>query len=658
MPEYLAPGVYIEEFEIGARPIEGVSTSTAGFLGQAERGQTVPRLITSFPEYQRVFGSYFGATQYLPYAVQGFFDNGGQRCYIARIVGANPPANAVSASLQLTDTAGANALTVNTVGEGGWGNRVVVKVSPGTFGGIKLNVYYWREGEDPSPLYDPEVDATTTPRPAVEEVFDDLSVDEASPDYYEKKVNGISNLIEISGSALPIVGHSGTAQAGGAQSITLASSALSTDDAYNGMFIEITGGTASGETNTITDYDGTTQVATVNAAWVTAPDDTSEYRVSIHGGTAQDGAAQDIILAANASASDDFYNGMAVEITGGTGAGQLRIIADYDGATQVATVDANWDTVPDATSEYRIYWLNTLANGAETSPIVLADYLRTDTDAQPDARKGLTGLGAIDDISILYAPNANDSNLAGLVGALITNCENLTDRFAIIDSAQAVSRVSTLDPRSSNNTQYAAFYYPWIKVIDPAAGVQRTIPSGGHIAGIYARTDTNRGVHKAPANETVRGAVDLEFQITKGQQDILNPRGVNVIRAFPGRGIYVWGARTLTTNTLWKYINVRRLFIFLEESVDQGTQFVVFEPNGEKLWGRVKATITQFLTRVWRDGALFGSTPDEAFFVKCDRTTMTADDINNGRLICVIGVAPVRPAEFVIFRFTQLTATD
>jgi hypothetical protein len=200
---------------------------------------------------------------------------------------------------------------------------------------------------------------------------------------------------------------------------------------------------------------------------------------------------------------------------------------------------------------------------------------------------------------------------------------------------------------------YAAFYYPWIKVYDSITKLYKPIPPGGHVAGIYARSDIERGVHKAPANEKVRGVKELEFQITKGEQDILNPRGVNCIRFFPGRGIRVWGARTLSSNTLWKYINVRRLFIFIEESIEEGTQWVVFEPNDQKLWARVKQTITQFLTRVWRDGALMGSTPEEAFFVKCDRTTMTQDDIDNGRLICIIGIAPVKPAEFVIFRIAQ-----
>lgn len=374
-----------------------------------------------------------------------------------------------------------------------------------------------------------------------------------------------------------------------------------------------------------------------------------------HSGTAQGGAATTITLANTASSMDNAYNGMRIEITSGTGSGQLRTITDYDGTNRLATVDSNWTTVPDNTSVYRLFWLTYLADGSDgTGTLVLSDYERTDTNT-PGNRKGLTGFAEIDDISIVYAPNAQP--VAGLVGALITHCETLKDRFAIIDAAQGSASVPALDPRSSNDTQYAAFYYPWIKVIDPEAGLQRLIPPGGHIAGIYARSDTERGVHKAPANETPRGVVELEFQITKGEQDILNPRGVNVIRVFPGRGIRVWGARTLSTNTLWKYVNVRRLFLFLEESIDEGTQWVVFEPNDPKLWVRVRATVTEFLTRVWRDGALFGNTPEEAFFVKCDETTMTQDDINNGRLIILIGVAPVRPAEFVIFRIAQLTGS-
>ncbi|MGZ4164277.1 MAG: phage tail sheath family protein, partial [Tumebacillaceae bacterium] len=163
---------------------------------------------------------------------------------------------------------------------------------------------------------------------------------------------------------------------------------------------------------------------------------------------------------------------------------------------------------------------------------------------------------------------------------------------------------------------------------------------------------------KAPANEVIRGCVGLDVQYNKGEQDILNPKGVNLIRAFTGQGIRVWGARTLSSNGLWKYVNVRRLYIFLEETIKRGTNWVVFEPNDDKLWARVQRTIDAFLTRVWRDGALMGTSPQEAYYIHIGRNTMTQDDIDNGRLICVIGVAPVKPAEFVIFRLTQKTAED
>ena len=222
-----------------------------------------------------------------------------------------------------------------------------------------------------------------------------------------------------------------------------------------------------------------------------------------------------------------------------------------------------------------------------------------------------------------------------------------------MDAPQGSSNVSDLNPRNDNSTDFAAFYYPWIKIINPETGMLQLMPPGGYVAGIYARSDAERGVHKAPANEIVFGATGLEFQIIKGEQDVLNPRGVNVIRAFPGRGIRIWGARTLSSNTLWKYINVRRLFIYIEASIERGTQWVVFEPNDERLWARVKATITQFLTGIWRSGALVGKTPEESFFVKCDRSTMTQDDIDNGRVICLVGIAPVKPAEFVVFRIAQ-----
>ncbi len=206
------------------------------------------------------------------------------------------------------------------------------------------------------------------------------------------------------------------------------------------------------------------------------------------------------------------------------------------------------------------------------------------------------------------------------------------------------------------DSDYAAMYHPWLEVFDPLDKRNIFMPPSGAMAGIYARSDTERGVFKAPANEVVRGAVGLSSLYGKGEQDILNPKGVNLIRTFTGQGIRVWGARTASSNSLWKYVNVRRLFIFLEESIKANTNWVVFEPNDEQLWTRVKRTIEVFLTGVWRSGALAGSSQGEAFFVDIGRTTMSEDDIQNGRLICVIGVAPVKPAEFVIFRIAQKTS--
>jgi phage tail sheath protein FI len=232
-------------------------------------------------------------------------------------------------------------------------------------------------------------------------------------------------------------------------------------------------------------------------------------------------------------------------------------------------------------------------------------------------------------------------------------------RFAVID-CDPTSDPTSLVPRDAvagiGDTQYAAFYAPWIIISDPLSGARTPVPPGGHMLGIYARSDSERGVFKAPANEVMRGALDVRFDINDARQEVLNPRGVNAIRRFPTRGIRVWGARTLSSNGLWKYVSVRRLFIFLERSIYEGTQWVVFEPNDDRLWARVIDTIRLFLRGQWRLGALFGRTEEEAFFITCDRTTMTQDDILNGRLICEIGIAPVRPAEFVIFRIFQHTA--
>lgn len=282
-------------------------------------------------------------------------------------------------------------------------------------------------------------------------------------------------------------------------------------------------------------------------------------------------------------------------------------------------------------------------------------------------RTGLTALELIDEVSIVCIPGISDD---AVQKAMLTHCEKMGDRFAIFDTASEATMAAVQTQRSKlvSDKGMGALYYPWVEIaveqMKTIEGKEKVVlenmfvPPSGAMAGIYARTDTERGVHKAPANEILRGVLALQKTITKGEQDVLNPLGINCIRAFPGRGIRAWGARTIApSGSEWKYINVRRLFLFLEESIDESTQWVVFEPNNQQLWARVSQSISNFLLGVWKSGALMGKSPEEAFFVRCDRSTMTQSDIDSGRLIVVIGLAPTKPAEFVIFRVAQFTAS-
>src|SRR5262249_15998603 len=270
-----------------------------------------------------------------------------------------------------------------------------------------------------------------------------------------------------------------------------------------------------------------------------------------------------------------------------------------------------------------------------------AMYLGVD-DREPDKRTGIFALKNVWNLSLVAAPG---QVTAPVQQALIDHCEEQRYRFAVLDAQGPAD--DTLDDvqtqRQQFDTKYAALYHPWLTIPDPfptnlAAIGQFPIPPSGHILGIYARTDDERGVHKAPANEVVAGLTGLTRYLNKGEQDILNayPVNIDVIRDFRlnNRGIRVWGARCITSDSDWKYVTVRRLLIFIEDSIDRGLQWVVFEPNAEALWARVRRSVTNFLTTVWRNGALEGTTREEAFYVKCDRTTMTQDDIDNGRLIC------------------------
>lgn len=519
MPEYLTPGVYVEEIERGPKPIEGVPTSTSAFLGETERGPIRPRLVTSYTEYNRWFGGVFRDGRYMPYAASGFFENGGKRLYVCRIVGEG----ATTATKTFGD------FTVRASGPGAWGRKVWVKFEDGSTkdkdgnSGFRMKLAYWSTFPGGFQPFDPFLAAnrTTLPRPQYAEDYDDLSVDPNSSNYFTKR------LIDT----------------GTNQPVSVLASIEST------------------------------------VAAPTKPQPTQGEFLDQNG-------------------IDDPSDKVGKD--------------DFEGL---------------------------VAGGRDQKQGLQA--------LETDPYRG---------VALVYAPHPPD-NGPDIVRAIIDHCERMKFRFAAIDGDEN-AEPSDLDPRNTNkwDTSYAAFYAPWIVASDPQSGARRTIPPGGHVLGVFARTDTERGVFKAPANEIVRGALNVRFDINDNTQGVLNPRGVNVIRSFPARGIRVWGARTLSSDSLWKYVSVRRLFIFLEHSIYDGTQWVVFEPNDDRLWARVKDTIRLFLRSQWRAGALFGRTEEEAFFITIDRTTMSQDDILNGRLICEIGIAPVRPAEFVIFRIFQNTA--
>jgi len=276
-----------------------------------------------------------------------------------------------------------------------------------------------------------------------------------------------------------------------------------------------------------------------------------------------------------------------------------------------------------------------------------------------DYQRGLDALGEIEEVALVAAPGATeDANGFGVAVAtsklLIDHAERTRRCIALLDSPKGRDVDQVLEWRSQFASSRAALYYPWVRTHGLAAGRDMLLPPSGAIAGIIARTDIECGVYRAPANRVVLSAIGLERALGDAHQNLLNSNGVNCLRLLEGQGIRVWGARTLAADTEWKYVNVRRLFIYLEQSIQKGLGWTVFEPNREPLWAKVRATVMYFLFPLWRQGALAGAKPEEAFFVRCDRTTMTQVDIDSGRLICVIGAAPLRPAEFVVFRVTKL----
>jgi phage tail sheath protein FI len=704
MPEYLSPGVYIEEQATGPEPIEGVSTSVTGFVGVTQRGPVDtlgPVLVTSFPEYQRLFGTYFvpdfpvtpyNFYNFLPHAVAGFFNNGGKLLYIKRVYSsATPPVSATPSTLEnnagaptmmtrLAKTAATGTLTLQLVSMRGVQNGTQITLTQVKNGVTTVS------GALTVASYD---DATNTvtltaalpapPPPAVNydsayttvaltagaaftpaATANKFAIQAADPGAWgntpiDPKVAGLRVQITPSTQARAQAQVQGIGNvAPGVNNLLLLNSA---SNFYVGAIIEINTtqekfyakvSRVTGSSIQLTANLPAPAVAAINANLppnppVATPVRTCEFDVAASYGNVSE-SFRGLTLDKNTS----FFYATTI-INGST------LLTVPQTPPPIPSDEATTDpsTMPVAVDGLNVV----MAGGTDGAAPTPLDY--QGTDLGPGNRTGIQALIEAANISIIAAPGVTDQTTQG---ALITQCENLKYRFAILDPAPSSSNgTPNMDDiqkqRDQFDTKYAAIYYPRLVVTDPLTDSPLQIPPSGHMAGIYAQTDDSRGVWKAPANVVINGINSLEIRLSKGDQDILNPEpnNINALRDFraQGRGLRVYGARCITSDEAWKYINVRRLFIFLEASLDQGTQWAVFEPNDQKLWNRLIQSVSSFLTSVWREGGLMGSKPEEAFFVKCGYETMTSDDRENGRLIMLVGVAPVYPAEFVIIRIGQ-----
>jgi phage tail sheath protein FI len=628
MPEYLTPGVYVEETSFRSRTIEGVATSTFGMTGATEYGPVpyiangatmlpAPTLVTSFTEYERAFGGLKIADTpcQVALAARAFFLNGGRRLYVAR---------AISFS-RLPAPVGGGEAPIDPAGFG----RLQMPVAVGGAAATPP-VLVWKARWPGS--VSSRIKITTQLR---------RSKNVLVGGQLKGVLAGAAVQVAAAGSAPPA-----DRDAPAANSVRIVRRRPDLTYGYEGA----AGAIEAPAPNTVAyhlTFDVTVRLEDrldVYAGLELDPLRNGQRLSDLH--------ARSIFKVLQAQdPADDLSLVWLDTVTGAAGAA-----APSATALAQALISAGTDGA----------WLTAGTDGDDMDP----DTLRGDP-ADPDnllkPATGLEALAEVDDIAIVAMPdttNFDDQNAQDTaVGYLIAHCELQRYRIAVVDppGESSISEIRTF--RSKFDSKYAALYYPWLKIVDPTRrpdpGMPTPlldIPPSGSVAGIYARSDVERGVHKAPANEVVRGLTRFVTNVTYDRQSVLNPEGINALRFFEGRANRVWGARTMSSDPEWKYVNVRRLFIYLEHSIDRATQWAVFEPNNERLWSSIRQSVEDFLLVVWRTGALLGARSEDAFFVRCDRTTMTQNDIDNGRMICLIGVAPTYPAEFVIFRIGQWTA--
>jgi len=679
MPEYLAPGVYVEETSFRSKSIEGVSTTTTGFIGPARYGPTdiEPDVITSLGQFERTYGDrqqlkFTNADNtetlmhnYLWHAARGFFEEGGKRLYVVRVfkpVDAESDdgyssawlAEATAPNVVPADIAKPDSIRIRSRFPGeasGMRVRLTVRLSqnllsgvddPSQPDGIRRSVgslldgdLVWISDIINSPLASPPSSPVVEPGSYyIAQSFPDPVTQETNWRFRGPLGPGYSSTSAVTPLPLSsLIPRDKPSESDKIRVVTLTVTVLPTGESdlpplvYENLALN-PGHKRAGEPDSIFDKFAARPSTIAQARRIPI--------VMERGNVPAEGSTAEVPTRI----------GDALEI--------VRILFARNPALSSA-LDSNTSTDIERSIDL------TLTGGNDGMRPEADQYEGTARDTE-SFKTGLKSFEDVEDISIIAAPgstfayeNGYRKNGAAITNLLISHAERMRYRIAVLDSGDNQTIADVRAMRARVDSKYAAFYYPWIRVLDPVTRQEIVLPPSGFVSGIYARNDIQRAVYKAPANEVVNSALGFELLLNKAQQEVLNPEGINCFRFFEGRGNRLWGARTISSDPEWKYVNLRRYFAYLERSIDKGTQWAVFEPNGEALWANVRTTIQDFLLNEFQSGALLGDKPEKAYFVRCDRSTMTQNDLDNGRLICLIGVAPLRPAEFVIFRIGQWT---
>lgn len=651
MPEYLAPGVYIEEVSYRSKSIEGVGTTTTGFIGPTRYGPVnlEPDVITSLAEFERVYGDrqqfLFGDAKgkkmhnYMWHAARAFFEEGGKRLYISRTFNPKVPE---AGSTDSPDGRADAFLTASGVVQTQPTSGNYIRVSarfPGTAGRMRVwltlslgqSILGKDENDNPTVggLTEGDIvligNETVTSPPTSPPIPTDY-------DFYQARIERDSQTGER------LWKFDNINSASPREVVSLENLNADEKDQIRILNLAVT-------TLAIEDPDA------VQNTW----DGLALEPTHKSFGTPDSVFAK--FAEEPASMSDARRLPIVIENKGlETGSDVLSFLFTVGSSLQSQLLDKG-----STDDERSIEML--LEGGNDGDRPTAAEYEGTAEDDDP-YKTGLKAFEDIEDISIVAAPGATfnfadvnyQKQASTIINLLISHAERMRYRIAVVDSGDGQTIADVRAMKAKIDSKYAAFYYPWVKVLDPVTQQEIHLPPSGFVSGIYARNDVERAVYKAPANEVVRLAIGFEKTLNKAQQEVLNPEGINCFRFFEGRGFRLWGARTTSSDPEWKYVNLRRYFAYIERSIDRGTQWAVFEPNGDALWANVRQTIQDFLYNEWVSGALLGEKPEKAYFVKCDRSTMTQNDLDNGRLICLVGMAVVKPAEFVIFRIGQWTA--